>query len=51
MFLSMESNQKRCATILADIWRVKYVWDTLKEKLRGCQYSDMEPLKNNIKKR
>jgi hypothetical protein len=45
MFLSIESNQNKCATILADVWRVEYVWDILKEKLRGCEYSDIEQLK------
>ena len=37
MFLSIESNLNQCATILPDVWCVEYVWNILKEKLRGCE--------------
>jgi hypothetical protein len=41
---------KKYALKLADVWSIEYLWDILKEKLRGCEYSDIEQLKNDIKK-
>jgi hypothetical protein len=41
---------KKCASKLTDVWPIEYLWDILKEKLRGCEYSDIEQLKNDIKK-
>ncbi|CAF5094446.1 unnamed protein product, partial [Rotaria sp. Silwood1] len=41
---------KDCAAKLADVWLIENVWDILKEKLRGREYSDIAELKNDIKK-
>jgi hypothetical protein len=39
-----------CAAKLGDIWLIENVWGILKEKLQGCEYSDIEQLKNDIQK-
>ena len=51
MFLSIEFNQNQCAAILPDVWRVEYVWNILKEKLRGCANNNKEQSKNQSGKR
>jgi hypothetical protein len=39
-----------CTAKLGDIWPIENVWGVLKEKLREREYSDIEQLKNDIKK-
>ncbi len=39
-----------CGAKLVDVWPIEKVWGILKQKLRGREYSDIEQLKNEIKK-
>ena len=39
-----------CATKLANVWPIENVWGALKEKLREREFSNIEQLKNDIKK-
>ncbi|CAF4601147.1 unnamed protein product, partial [Rotaria sp. Silwood2] len=39
-----------CAAKPADVWLIKSVWGSLKEKLRGREYTQIEQLKTDIKK-
>jgi hypothetical protein len=49
IFYQSNLTKTKCAKILADVWRIEYVWNILKEKLQECvmKYKYLFMLTNN----